>query len=99
MEELRTATGRWTRRKTNRFLAQFGDRVALHFLPPYCPDANRIERLWLDVHANVTQNHRCRTIEKLVENVHAHLKKHNLNTRSRSETKGVLPLRESRSVI
>src|SRR5688572_4690975 len=34
-------------------------RVALHFLPPYCPTVNRIERLWLDLHAVVTRNHRC----------------------------------------
>lgn len=33
-------------------------RVRLRFLPPYCPDENRIERLWLDVHANVTRNHK-----------------------------------------
>ena len=26
---------------TQRFLAQFGDRMVLHFLPPYCPDDNR----------------------------------------------------------
>ncbi|HEX7488688.1 MAG TPA: transposase, partial [Anaeromyxobacteraceae bacterium] len=47
-------------KKTQRFLAQFGDRLVLHFLPPYCPDDNRIERVWLDLHANVTRNHRCR---------------------------------------
>jgi transposase len=33
-------------------------RIRLHFLPPYCPDENRIERLWLDLHANVTRNHK-----------------------------------------
>lgn len=32
-------------------------RIKLHFLPPYCPDHNLIERLWLDLHANVTRNH------------------------------------------
>lgn len=32
-------------------------RVRLHFLPPYSPDDNLIERLWLDLHANVTRNH------------------------------------------
>ena|GEM_PF-6075022 len=24
--------------------------MQLHFLPPYCPDYNRIERLWKDLH-------------------------------------------------
>jgi hypothetical protein len=33
-------------------------RIQLHFLPPYCPDHNRIERFWQDLHANVTRNHR-----------------------------------------
>ncbi len=32
-------------------------RIRLHFLPPYSPDDNIIERLWLDLHANVTRNH------------------------------------------
>jgi len=40
-------------------------RLVLHFLPPYSPDANRIERLWRDVHANVTRNHRCTTMTEL----------------------------------
>ena len=40
-------------------------RIRLHFLPPYCPDHNRIERLWQDLHANVTRNHRHRTLSSL----------------------------------
>jgi len=40
-------------------------RIRLHFLPPYCPDHNRIERLWQDLHANVTRNHRHRTLLEL----------------------------------
>lgn len=47
-------------------LAQMGGRIRLHFLPPYCPNDNRIERLWQDLHANVTRNHRCRTIDELL---------------------------------
>ena len=34
-------------------LAAFRGRVVLHFLPPYCPDANRIECVWQHLHANV----------------------------------------------
>ena len=37
----------------------------MHFLPPYCPDANRIERVWQDLHANVTRNHRCKSLKAL----------------------------------
>lgn len=52
---------------------RWGDRVQLHFLPPYCPDHNRIERLWRDLHDNVTRNHRCRTMEELLSKVRNYL--------------------------
>ena len=52
---------------TEETLRQLGSRVVLHFLPPYCPDANRIERVWQDLHANVTRNHRCKTMNGLLE--------------------------------
>lgn len=58
---------------TRTWLAEFGARLRLHFLPPYCPSENRIERLWLDLHANVTRNHRDRTIEALLDHVHGYL--------------------------
>ncbi|HTP30400.1 MAG TPA: IS630 family transposase [Anaeromyxobacteraceae bacterium] len=58
---------------TQAWLAEFGDRLRLHFLPPYCPNENRIERLWLDLHANVTRNHRHRTIDGLLDRVHGYL--------------------------
>jgi len=59
--------------KTQRALAQYGRLFALHFLPPYCPEHNRIERLWKQLHDNVTRNHRCRTIEDLMRKVHRFL--------------------------
>jgi transposase len=55
-------------------LAEWGARIRLHFLPPYCPDENRIEHLWLQLHANVTRNHRCRTISHLLARVRAFLR-------------------------
>jgi len=55
---------------TRRVLAdELRGKVVLHPLPPYCPDANKIERVWLDLHTNVTRNHRCKTIEILMEEV------------------------------
>ena len=49
------------------WLGEFGQRLRLHFLPPYCPDDNRIERcVWRELHANVTYNHACETIEALM---------------------------------
>lgn len=58
---------------TQRVLAELGGRVALHFLPPYCPDHNRIERVWQDLHANVTRNHRCKTMLELLTKARAYL--------------------------
>jgi hypothetical protein len=53
-------------RATLSTLEELGGRIVLHFLPPYCPDANRIERVWQDLHANVTRNHRCKTMKALL---------------------------------
>ena len=38
------------------WLAQPGRRIKLHFVPPYCPHLNPIERLWGLMHKNVTHN-------------------------------------------
>ena len=58
-------------------LARLEGRIVLHFLPPYCPDHNRIERVWRDLHANVTRNHQCRTLTELMDEVAYWLKKRN----------------------
>jgi transposase len=60
--------------RTRLALLALSGRVRLHFLPPYCPDSNRIERLWKDLHDNVTRNHRCRTMDELMDEVHAYLR-------------------------
>jgi transposase len=52
-------------------------RIELHFLPPYCPDDNRIERVWQDLHANVTRNHRCASMAALMQEVRYYLRKRN----------------------
>ena len=49
------------------------EKLKLHFLPPYCPDHNRIERIWKDLHDNVTRNHRCTTMEELMTEVRSYL--------------------------
>lgn len=54
-----------------------GQRLRLHFLPPYCPDHNRIERTWLDLHASVTRNHCCPDMASLMHEVRAYLGQHN----------------------
>jgi transposase len=52
-------------------------KVVLHFLPPYCPDHNKIERVWQDLHANVTRNHRCASMRELLDEVRYYLRKRN----------------------
>ncbi len=55
-----------------------GGRVVLHFLPPYCPEGNCIERVWWDVYANVTRSHRCKTMQALMAEVDAYLEARNV---------------------
>ena len=38
----------------------------LHFLPPYSPEHNVIERLWKQMHDHVTRNHRHPTMKDLI---------------------------------
>jgi transposase len=54
---------------TQAALAGLGGRIQLHFLPPYCPNHNRIERRWEDLHANVTRNHTCPNMDALLSEV------------------------------
>lgn len=54
---------------TKRILRALGGRVRLHFLPPYCPDDNPIERVWLALHSFVTRNHRCSSFPELAGRV------------------------------
>jgi transposase len=61
-------------------LAHFACRVRLHFLPPYCPDYNRIERVWQDLHSHVTRNHQCSSMTKLMREVRYYLRKRNRRT-------------------
>ncbi len=60
---------------TGAALAGWGGRIALHFLPPYSPEENRIERVWEDLHGNVTRNHTCATMTALMREVRYYLRK------------------------
>ena len=60
---------------TKLVLASCDGKVRFHFLPPYCPDENRIERVWLDLHANVTRNHQCETMNEVMKEVRHWLRK------------------------
>lgn len=72
-------------KRTRTWLAEQGAIFRLHFLPPYSPDDNRIERrLWREVHANVTVNHNAPDINTLCARVRGHMVKMNNNTRRES---------------
>lgn len=71
-----------TSKITQAAVTGFGGRIRLHFLPPYCPKHNRIERYWEDLHANVTRNHTCPTIEALMAQV-----RHYLTARNRQRVR------------
>lgn len=56
-------------KRTQRYLEEHDGLFVLHFLPPYSPKYNKIERFWRELHANVTRNHRCRSIDQLMSKV------------------------------
>lgn len=56
-----------------KYLAENLELFRLHFLPPYSPQYNRIERIWWDLHANVTRNHRCANMQTLKKHVHSYM--------------------------
>jgi DNA-binding CsgD family transcriptional regulator len=73
-------------KRTRAWLAEHGSVFRLHFLPPYSPDDNRIERkLWREVHANVTVHHDAHDIHTLCARVRGYLVRFN-NTQRESRT-------------
>jgi transposase len=54
-------------------LLEAGGRIKLHPLPPYCPQHNPIERVWEDLHAEVTRNHNCPDMDSLMLDVRVYL--------------------------
>jgi putative transposase len=49
------------------YVARWGGRVVLHYLPKYAPECNPVERVWWRLHEAVTRNHRCATMEELLQ--------------------------------
>jgi transposase len=47
-----------------QWLAAAGRKIVLHFLPPYCPHLDPIERLWGLMHENVTHNRDYKTFNE-----------------------------------
>jgi transposase len=59
------------------YLWEHRDRIDLHFLPAYSPDCNPIERVWWHLHDEVTRNHRCQSMQELLDLTFAWLKSRN----------------------
>jgi transposase len=49
------------------YLAAWGRRVQIHFLPKYAPDTNPVEEVWWRLHEAVTRNHRRVSMQELIE--------------------------------
>jgi putative transposase len=49
------------------YLWEQRDRIDLHFLPSYSPDCNPIERVWWNLHEQITRNHQCKSMEELLD--------------------------------
>lgn len=64
-------------RQTRQVLQQLRGKIRLHFLPPYSPDENPIERVWKDFHDNVTRNHRYKAMHWLMRGAHRYLARRN----------------------
>ena len=54
-------------RRVRDYLVRWGHRIVIHYLPKYAPETNPIERVWWHLHEVVTRNHRCRSIEELLD--------------------------------
>ncbi|HJZ53779.1 MAG TPA: IS630 family transposase [Gemmataceae bacterium] len=50
-----------------KYLGEWSGRVVVHYLPTYSPDCNPVERVWWRLHEAVTRNHRCRTMDELLD--------------------------------
>jgi transposase len=57
-------------RAVREFLARHDGRIVLHYLPKYAPETNPIERVWWHLHETITRNHRCRSIDELLDQVY-----------------------------
>jgi transposase len=50
-----------------KVLARHGDRLRVHALPTYAPKCNPVERVWWHLREELTRNHRCQTLQELID--------------------------------
>jgi putative transposase len=56
-------------RAIRAYLIRHTGRLVLHYLPKYAPQTNPIERVWWHLHETITRNHRCQSIDELLNEV------------------------------
>ena len=56
--------------------AQHGQRFSIHFLPKSAPDLNPIERIWWQLHEEITRLYRCRNMDEQLDLVFQCLEHH-----------------------
>jgi transposase len=54
-------------RAVKAYLARWRDRIEIHFLPTHAPEVNPVERVWWHFHETITRNHRCHSLQELLE--------------------------------
>jgi len=59
------------------YLWEHRERIDLHFLPSYSPDCNPIEQVWWNLHDQITRNHRCQSLEELLDLTFSWLRERN----------------------
>jgi len=57
-------------RAVHACLARHRGRIVLHYLPKYAPETNPIERIWWHLHETITRNHRCQSLQELLDEVY-----------------------------
>jgi transposase len=57
-------------------LQRHGGRIVLHYLPKYAPETNPIERIWWHLHETITRNHRCQSLQELLDEVYTWAESH-----------------------
>jgi transposase len=61
-------------------------KITLVFLPPYCPNENKIERVWKDLHDEVTRNHPHARMNELMKAVRRYLRYRNRRVATSNRT-------------
>jgi putative transposase len=59
------------------YLQEWSHRIEIHFLPKYAPQTNPIERVWWHLHETITRNHKCQSLEELIDQAYEWFKTNN----------------------